>query len=177
MVIREHICRGKWKNARRPILINNWEATYFNFTGEKLIEIAKQAKSLGIELFAMDDGWFGNRQDDSTGLGDWFPNEEKLGCTLKELAERITAEGMQFGIWLEPFGCRDALLYAAAMGQRYDRCDREAEYPVRGFLWISGFCHRDSCFDGSVAMAGTFGYELDIRLDTAWRILPDIQSA
>lgn len=111
-VIREHICRGKWKDARRPILINNWEATYFNFTGEKLIEIAKQAKSLGIELFAMDDGWFGNRQDDSTGLGDWFPNEEKLGCTLKELAERITAEGMQFGIWLEPEGIsEDSDLY------------------------------------------------------------------
>lgn len=110
--IREHVCRGKWKNKRRPILINNWEATYFNFTGEKLIEIAKQAKSLGIELFAMDDGWFGNRQNDDAALGDWFPNEEKLGCTLKELAERITAEGMQFGIWLEPEGIsEDSDLY------------------------------------------------------------------
>lgn len=111
-VIREHICRGKWKNRRRPILINNWEATYFDFTGEKLIEIAKQAKSLGIELFAMDDGWFGNRQDDSSSLGDWFPNEKKLGCTLKELTERITAEGMEFGIWLEPEGIsEDSNLY------------------------------------------------------------------
>lgn len=111
-VIREHICRGKWKNRRRPILINNWEATYFDFTGEKLIEIAKQAKSLGIELFAMDDGWFGNRQDDSSSLGDWFPNEKKLGCTLKELTERITVEGMEFGIWLEPEGIsEDSNLY------------------------------------------------------------------
>lgn len=111
-VIREHVCRGTWKDRRRPILINNWEATYFDFTGEKLIEIAKQAKSLGIELFALDDGWFGNRQDDSTGLGDWFANEKKLGCTLKELAERITAEGMRFGIWLEPEGIsEDSELY------------------------------------------------------------------
>ena len=111
-VIREHICRGKWKDRRRPILINNWEATYFNFTGDKLIDIAKQARDLGIELFAMDDGWFGNRQDDSTGLGDWSANEEKLGCTLKELAQRIVAEGMQFGIWLEPEGIsEDSDLY------------------------------------------------------------------
>lgn len=111
-VIREHICRGKWKHRRRPVLINNWEATYFNFTGEKLIDIARQAKQLGIELFAMDDGWYGNREDDSSGLGDWFPNEKKLGCTLGELAERITAEGMQFGIWLEPEGIsEDSDLY------------------------------------------------------------------
>lgn len=71
-VIREHICRAKWKNRRRPVLINNWEATYFDFTGEKLIDIAKQAKKLGIELFALDDGWYGNRQDDTSGLGDWY---------------------------------------------------------------------------------------------------------
>ena len=111
-VIREHICRGEWKDRRRPILINNWEATYFNFTGDKLIAIAKEAKKLGIELFVMDDGWFGNREDDSSGLGDWFPNEKKLGCTLKELVECIVAEGMQFGIWLEPEGIsEDSGLY------------------------------------------------------------------
>lgn len=111
-VIRENVCQGKWKKRRRPILVNNWEATYFNFTGEKLIDIAKQAKELGIELFAMDDGWFGNRNEDSSGLGDWFPNEKKLGCTLKELAERITAEGIQFGIWVEPEGIsEDSDLY------------------------------------------------------------------
>ncbi len=111
-VIREHICRGRWKDRRRPILINNWEATYFNFTGDKQADIAKQAEKLGIELFAMDDGWFGNRQDDSSGLGDWIANEEKPGCTLKELAERIVAEGMRFGIWLEPEGIsEDSDLY------------------------------------------------------------------
>ena len=110
--IREHICRGEWKDRQRPVLINNWEATYFTFTGEKLIAIAKEAKKLGIELFVLDDGWYGKREDDSTGLGDWFPNEEKLGCTLKELAERIVAEGMQFGIWLEPEGIsEDSDLY------------------------------------------------------------------
>lgn len=102
----------EWKDKQRPILINNWEATYFNFTGEKLIAIAREAKKLGIELFAMDDGWFGKREDDSSGLGDWFPNEKKLGCTLKELAESIVAEGMQFGIWLEPEGIsEDSDLY------------------------------------------------------------------
>jgi alpha-galactosidase len=101
-VIREHICRGKWRDKRRPILINNWEATYFDFTGERLITIAREAKKLGIELFVMDDGWFGKRQDDNSGLGDWVPNEQKLDCTLQELAGRIVAEGMEFGIWLEP---------------------------------------------------------------------------
>ncbi len=111
-VIREHVCRGKWKKRRRPILVNNWEATYFDFTGDKLADIAKQAKELGIELFAMDDGWFGNRNNDDAGLGDWFPNEKKLGCTLQELAERITKEGIQFGIWMEPEGIsEDSDLY------------------------------------------------------------------
>lgn len=111
-VIREHICRGIWKNKRRPILINSWEATYFDFTGEALINIAKEAAQLGIELFVMDDGWFGKRQDDNTGLGDWFANEKKLGCTLKELSKRIIAQGIQFGIWIEPEGIsEDSDLY------------------------------------------------------------------
>lgn len=100
--IRENICRGEWKEKRRPVLINNWEATYFNFTGKKLEEIARSAAELGIELFVLDDGWFGKRDDDNSGLGDWFPNEKKLGCTLKELAEKITNCGMRFGLWFEP---------------------------------------------------------------------------
>lgn len=102
--IRDHICRGEWKHKRRPVLINNWEATYFNFTGDKLVSMAKEAANLGIELFVMDDGWFGNRNDDNSSLGDWTPNEKKLGCTLKELGDRITETGMQFGIWFEPEG-------------------------------------------------------------------------
>ena len=100
--VRENVCRGPWKHRRRPVLINNWEATYFDFTGEKLAAIAKEAHDLGIDLFVMDDGWFGRRDSDNCALGDWYPNEEKLGCTLKSLAERITAEGMLFGIWFEP---------------------------------------------------------------------------
>ena len=100
--IRNHICRGVWKERQRPVLINNWEATYFDFTGEKLVSIAKEAYEMGIELFVMDDGWFGKRDDDNSGLGDWYPNEKKLGCSLKELGEQITETGMQFGIWFEP---------------------------------------------------------------------------
>lgn len=100
--IREHICRGLWKRKRRPVLVNNWEATYFNFTGEQLVDIAESAAELGVELFVMDDGWFGRRDDEKSGLGDWFPNEEKLGCSLEELADRIVEKGMQFGLWVEP---------------------------------------------------------------------------
>lgn len=100
--IRNHVCRGVWKKHQRPVLINNWEATYFDFTGDKLVEIAKDAFDMGIELFVMDDGWFGKRDDDNSGLGDWYPNEKKLGCTLKELGEKITETGMKFGIWFEP---------------------------------------------------------------------------
>ncbi len=110
--IRKNICRGEWKERRRPVLINNWEATYFNFTGEQLVDIAKNASELGVELFVLDDGWFGKRDDDDSGLGDWFPNEKKLGCTLKELAENIVGCGMQFGLWFEPEGIsEDSDLY------------------------------------------------------------------
>lgn len=100
--LRYNVCRGKYKTARRPILINNWEGTYFDFNAEKLIQIAKEAHQLGVELFVMDDGWFGKRDDDISGLGDWHVNEEKLGCTLKEMADEICKTGMQFGIWFEP---------------------------------------------------------------------------
>ena len=100
--IRENICRGAYKNSRRPILVNNWEATYFDFTGEKLIEIAKEAASMGIEMFVLDDGWFGNRGPDDRGLGDWTVNEEKMGGTLDSVVQKIKALGLKFGIWFEP---------------------------------------------------------------------------
>ena len=100
--IRKNIVRGFWRDQRRPILINNWEATYFDFTGEKLIGIAKTAKDFGVEMLVMDDGWFGKRNDDTCALGDWEPNEEKLGMTLQELGERLRAMDMRFGIWCEP---------------------------------------------------------------------------
>lgn len=101
-VYRENLCRSKWAHKDRPILINNWEATYFDFTEEKLISIAKQAKEVGIELFVLDDGWFGKRNDDLRSLGDWVVNPEKLPSGIDGLAKRINEEGLKFGLWFEP---------------------------------------------------------------------------
>lgn len=100
--INNNVVRGKYKNAPRPILVNNWEATYFDFTGEKLVEIAKEAKEAGIDMFVLDDGWFGERGPDTKGLGDWFPNEKKLGGTLKSVVDEINNLGVKFGLWIEP---------------------------------------------------------------------------
>jgi len=99
---RGHLIRGEWKHKICPILINSWEAAYFNFDGQKLIDFARAAKKSGVELLVMDDGWFGKRDDDHTSLGDWSVNEAKLGMTLPELVERVKAEGLAFGIWFEP---------------------------------------------------------------------------
>ena len=101
-LIRYHVCRGKYKTSRRPILINNWEATYLNFNGDKIIDIAKQAAELGVEMLVLDDGWFGNRNSDNSGLGDWVVNEEKMGGPLSEIADKINQMGMKFGLWIEP---------------------------------------------------------------------------
>ncbi|MDD3220579.1 MAG: alpha-galactosidase [Lachnospiraceae bacterium] len=100
--IRNHICRGKYKNEIRPILVNSWEAAYFDFNGDTIYQLAKQAKEVGVEMVVMDDGWFGKRDDDYSGLGDWFVNEKKLGCSLGSLIEKINGIGMKFGIWVEP---------------------------------------------------------------------------
>ncbi len=100
--INRFIVRGKWQYAPRPILINNWEATYFNFTEKKLIDIAQKAKTLGIELFVLDDGWFGQRYDDTKGLGDWYVNKKRLSGGLERLIAKINGIGMNFGIWVEP---------------------------------------------------------------------------
>ncbi|MBR6403401.1 MAG: alpha-galactosidase [Eubacterium sp.] len=97
-----HLVRGKWKNKERPILLNNWEATYMDFDEDKILQIASKAKEAGVELFVLDDGWFGTRNDDTRGLGDWFENREKLPDGIKGLAEKITAMGMKFGFWIEP---------------------------------------------------------------------------
>ena len=99
---RNHLIRGEYKDKKRPILINNWEATYFNFDTEKLISIAKEAASLGIEMLVMDDGWFGSRSSDNMALGDWVVNEEKLQGGLKYLVDEVNKLGMKFGIWFEP---------------------------------------------------------------------------
>lgn len=99
---RKHLIRGEYKDKKRPILINNWEATYFDFNTEKLLQIAKQASELGIEMLVMDDGWFGKRNDDNTSLGDWNVNEEKINGGLKHLVDEVNKLGMKFGIWFEP---------------------------------------------------------------------------
>ena len=84
------------------MLINSWEAAYFDFDGETIYHLAEEAAELGIDMVVMDDGWFGKRDDDNSGLGDWQVNERKLGCTLGELIQRINAIGIKFGIWIEP---------------------------------------------------------------------------
>ncbi len=99
---REHLIRSAYRNKKRPILINNWEATYFDFNTEKLLSIAREASKLGIEMLVMDDGWFGNRCDDNRALGDWVVNEEKLPGGLEYLATEVNKLGMKLGIWLEP---------------------------------------------------------------------------
>jgi len=99
---RQHLIRGEYKDKRRPILINNWEATYFGFDTDKLIGIAKEASKLGIEMLVMDDGWFGHRDSDNSSLGDWFVYEKKLKGGLKHLVDEVNKLGMKFGIWFEP---------------------------------------------------------------------------
>ena len=101
-LIREHLIRSRYKYIERPILINNWEATYFDFDSDKLLAIAKTAAEHGIEMLVMDDGWFGNRYDDNRALGDWKVNEEKLKGGLGKLVEDVKALGLKFGIWFEP---------------------------------------------------------------------------
>jgi alpha-galactosidase len=100
--IREHVCRGKYKTIERPVLINNWEATYFDFNEEKILDIAKEAARLGVDMLVLDDGWFGKRDSDFSGLGDWFVNEEKLKGGLGKLVNQVNDLGMKFGLWFEP---------------------------------------------------------------------------
>lgn len=100
--IRKHLCRGKYQDQPRPILLNSWEAAYFDLSGEKILKLAEDAADLGIDMVVMDDGWFGKREDDNSGLGDWQVNEKKLGCTLGELIGKVNALGVKFGIWIEP---------------------------------------------------------------------------
>ena len=98
---RTRLMRGKWRDLPRPILLNNWEATYFSFNEDKLIDIASKAKECGIELFVLDDGWFGNRNDDHRGLGDWYCNMDKIPSGIDGLSRKIEALGMKFGLWVE----------------------------------------------------------------------------
>lgn len=102
LFVQNHIMPKQFTHAERPILINNWEATYFDFKKEKLLDLADEASKLGIELFVLDDGWFGNRFDDNRALGDWVVNEEKLGGPLNDLIAEVHAKGLKFGLWFEP---------------------------------------------------------------------------
>lgn len=101
-MIQQNLCRGPWKNRRRPLLINTWEATEFHFNAEKIVSIAERAAQAGIEMIVLDDGWFGHRYNDEGGMGDWYVNEEKLPGGLAPLVERIHALNMRFGLWIEP---------------------------------------------------------------------------
>lgn len=99
---RAHILRGPWVHKQRPVLINNWEATYFDFDGDKIDAIAAKAADLGMDLMVLDDGWFGKRDADISGLGDWYVNTDKLKGTMGELSDRVNARGMHMGLWFEP---------------------------------------------------------------------------
>ena len=111
---REHLLDRKWLEKPRPVIVNNWEATYFNFDTEKLVSIAKDAAELGIDMLVVDDGWFGKRNDDRSSLGDWVTNTEKLPGGLPALAERVNALGVGLGLWFEPeMASRDSDLFRA----------------------------------------------------------------
>ncbi|MNW48820.1 Alpha-galactosidase [compost metagenome] len=99
---RTRLCRGQFRDQERPILVNNWEATYFDFNADKIEAIAKAGSKLGIELFVLDDGWFGRRDRDNSSLGDWFEDRRKLPDGLADLAHRVKDNGLQFGLWFEP---------------------------------------------------------------------------
>lgn len=99
---RKRLCRGEYRDKRRPILVNTWEAVYFNINEQKLMELAKEAKELGIELFVLDDGWFGKRDDDTSSLGDWYVDKRKLPNGLERLGKELNKMGLKFGLWFEP---------------------------------------------------------------------------
>ena len=100
--VSKHILRGPWKDRLRPVLLNSWEASYFKISEGKLLRLARKAKSVGIELFVMDDGWFGERNDDTCSLGDWYPNKKKLPHGVKGICDKVRKLGLEFGIWVEP---------------------------------------------------------------------------
>ncbi len=100
--IRNNLMQKQFKDSVRPVIFNNWEGTYFDFTSDKIYEMAKEAKELGCELFVLDDGWFSNRHSDESSLGDWWANKEKTGGSLSVLSQRIKGLGLKFGIWMEP---------------------------------------------------------------------------
>lgn len=101
-VIRQQVIAPRWQQGRRPVLINSWEGCYFDFDAEKILGFAQAAREMEIEMLVLDDGWFGKRNDDTAGLGDWIVNEQKLGCSMGEMSGKIHEMGLQFGLWFEP---------------------------------------------------------------------------
>lgn len=99
---RKRLARGKWRDLERPIVINSWEAVFMDFTEDKILKIAETAKDLGVEMMVLDDGWFGKRDDDTSSLGDWYPNPDKLPGGIRGLSQKIEKLGMKFGLWIEP---------------------------------------------------------------------------
>ena len=113
-LIRDHLCHDPYRGHSRPVVLNSWESAYMDIDRKVLLKLAREAKKLGIDMLVVDDGWFGNRNDDNSSLGDWFANEEKLGCTLGELIRDVNALGIRFGIWMEPeMISEDSELYRA----------------------------------------------------------------
>ncbi|MGN0466751.1 MAG: alpha-galactosidase [Lachnospiraceae bacterium] len=132
---RSRLAKGEWRDKARPILINNWEGTYFDFTEEKILEMARQSKELGIELFVLDDGWFGKRNDDLRGLGDWYPNLEKLPEGITGLAKKVEEIGLKFGLWFEPeMVNEDSDLYRAHPDYALKTPNRKMSYGRHQFV-------------------------------------------
>ena len=131
----KRLARGYWRDRPRPILNNNWEATYFDFTEDRLVEIASKAKECGVELFVLDDGWFGKRSSDHAGLGDWTANRERLANGITGLAARIEDLGMKFGLWFEPeMVNKDSDLYRAHPDWILETPERRASHGRNQFV-------------------------------------------
>ena len=144
---RTRLCRGRFRDTRRPVLINNWEATYFRFDEEKIAALASEAAPLGIQLLVLDDGWFGKRDDDHSSLGDWVEDRRKLPGGLKGLAERVRRTGMEFGLWVEPeMVSPDSNFYRAHPDWCLHVPEKEPEHtPFQRNQLVLDFSRRDVC--------------------------------
>ena len=143
-IFRDNLCRSPYRKKIRPVLLNSWEAAYFDFDDEKILSIAREAADMGVELFVLDDGWFGKRDNDSAGLGDWTVNWDKIRIGIGSMSDRIHEMGMQFGIWIEPeMVSEDSELYR----RHPDWCLREPGRPaVRGrYQLVLDLSRRDVC--------------------------------
>lgn len=174
---RDHLIRNPYRGRLRPVLVNNWEGTFFDFDEEKLYRIAVDAKNFGMDMFVMDDGWFGARNDDNRGLGDWYVNEDKLRGGLDALVQRVKALGLKFGIWVEPeMVNEDSDLYRAHPDWALKIARRD---PTRGrnqlVLDISRKEVRDHIMDQILKVL--HGTEIDYVKWDMNRYLADLESA